>query len=400
MSFETGLLRIRSAGGRRLAVLWAVTVGTAFGQLHLITGSPTHSSGIETYGSSLLRVNGEGGVTEVAELASPKAGTQFIDISYDRKMAVVFSGDHKVFGIDFDKPEIPKECEWPNTPGILLVEWLADSPQRGLLFDWYSNTPTLKNPVVRGMILDPSVPCEESVLNLDPSDIRYVVMHGNAAVADIVPFNPIYASVEEQKDPVIVALGARVPLGYAAPKGLLKGLEQGSAARVNISDSHVFVPRIIAEDRAYRIPVYRKSDKTWRSLPVTSDWPPYVRGFGRFIAATEVLRKSPLNPESAGKAEWREQRTSTGQSISLTMQNDEAVYPGRLYLYDVDTERVHKITTNQGDSEVLLVENSTVYYRVSDRVYSAPITDSGVGPARLVAQAEEIRDAHWAFFKH
>ena len=76
------------------------------------------------------------------------------------------------------------------------------------------------------------------------------------------------------------------------------------------------------------------------------------------------------------------------------------MFPGRLHLYDVTNERVYTIATNQGDSEVLLVENNIVYYRVSDRLYSAPVTEKGIGAARLLASNEAIRDAHWAFIKH
>jgi len=63
-------------------------------------------------------------------------------------------------------------------------------------------------------------------------------------------------------------------------------------------------------------------------------------------------------------------------------------------------ERVRDIVTNQGDSEVILVEGGTVYYRASDRLYSAVITEAGLGPARLLVAGEAIRDAHWAFFRH
>jgi hypothetical protein len=75
-------------------------------------------------------------------------------------------------------------------------------------------------------------------------------------------------------------------------------------------------------------------------------------------------------------------------------------YPGILHLYNVATEKYYTITTNQGDSEIILVDNNTVYYRVSDRLYSAAITDSGLDPAKLLATSEIIRDAHWAFYKH
>jgi hypothetical protein len=82
------------------------------------------------------------------------------------------------------------------------------------------------------------------------------------------------------------------------------------------------------------------------------------------------------------------------------MREFGVVYPGRIHLYDAATERVRDIVTNQGDSEVILVEGGTVYYRASDRLYSAVITEAGLGPARLLVAGEAIRDAHWAFFRH
>ena len=76
------------------------------------------------------------------------------------------------------------------------------------------------------------------------------------------------------------------------------------------------------------------------------------------------------------------------------------VYPGVLHLYDAATEKAYRITTNQVDSEIILVENGTVYYRESNRLYAAPISGTGIGPAKLLATDELIRDAHWAFIKH
>lgn len=75
-------------------------------------------------------------------------------------------------------------------------------------------------------------------------------------------------------------------------------------------------------------------------------------------------------------------------------------FPGRLYLYDVEAGRTFLITTNQADSEILLVENGIVYCRVSDRLYSAEVKEEGVGAPRLLAKAEVVRDAHWAFTSH
>jgi hypothetical protein len=89
-----------------------------------------------------------------------------------------------------------------------------------------------------------------------------------------------------------------------------------------------------------------------------------------------------------------------GPSIAEQFRDSDLVYPGKLHLYDLDSEKVYTIDTKQGDSEVLLVEDGKVYYRASDRLYSAPITNSGIGTARLLATDDAIRDTHWAFIKH
>ena len=118
-----------------------------------------------------------------------------------------------------------------------------------------------------------------------------------------------------------------------------------------------------------------------------------VRGFGSFIAVTEIRRKSAQIPQSAGLTDLKKAETKTGPRSVTRLKNAEAegmVYPGRLRLYDVDTDKVYLIVTDQGDSEVLLVEAGVVYYRVNDRLYSAPITDAGIGRAQLLATSPDI----------
>jgi len=125
-----------------------------------------------------------------------------------------------------------------------------------------------------------------------------------------------------------------------------------------------------------------------------------MRGFGHFIASAETMPKEPHNGESAGRAEWRKGSTKSGPNTEYFFQSADAIFPGRLHLFDVDTDRSYSITTNQADSEILLVDGNTVYYRASDRLYSATITERGLSPSHLIAKDEAIRDAHWAFIKH
>jgi hypothetical protein len=89
-----------------------------------------------------------------------------------------------------------------------------------------------------------------------------------------------------------------------------------------------------------------------------------------------------------------------GPSIQNRFIASDFVFPGRLHLYNIDTGQDTVITTNQGDSEVLLVDKNVVYYRVSNRLYSASITAGAIAMPKLLATDETIRDVHWAFIKH
>jgi hypothetical protein len=162
---------------------------------------------------------------------------------------------------------------------------------------------------------------------------------------------------------------------------------------------------------------FRKRDRTWHRIPVPSGVL-LQRTFATFVALTDApynqitvaqIKQHPgwtstgadANEQSAGSAEWRAESTDYGPSIRERFElHEPRVFSGRLHLYNIETERVFTIETKQGDSEILLVENDTVYYRVTDRLYSAPITSKGIEAAHLIAKDDIIRDSHWAFVKH
>jgi hypothetical protein len=210
--------------------------------------------------------------------------------------------------------------------------------------------------------------------------------------------------------------GSFVSFDYRVPAALMEGFHQ-PYDRIVINNPHVFVLILAGKTGPPRTLAFRKSDKTWHQIPAQTGTRGTMRGFGRFIAIAEASPKveqtgEPAGSailsspkigkvrESAGKAAWRTTAGRMGPSIFGRFNISDAVYPGRLHLYDVETEQINTIVTNQADSEVLLVEDYIVYYRSSDKLYLAKITKSGIGVPRLMATAEAIRDAHWAFIKH
>jgi hypothetical protein len=327
-------------------------------------------------------------------------GTEWMSVSYDWRKAFLLGSKGRLLVLDFDEGGVVKDCDRPQVADTSLIdEWLADVPSRGPSFEWFVAGNNLANQVVQSMNIDPSVPCEASFTRVERAEIKYLVAHGEAGVSDLVPGDGIRVRLDQGGRVSTFAGSSSISFDYEVPSMLRKDFEATNSS-ILVSNSQAVALGLADAERRYRILVFRRSDKTWHPLPVPSERFPMIRGFGEFMAVTEKRAKSPKNPETAGRSEWRKGRSKMGPVIEGRFHADENVYPGRLYLYDVVNDRVHKIVTNQGDSEVLLVESGTVYYRVTDRLYAAPITDAGVGNARLLATAEAVRDAHWAFIRH
>ena len=152
--------------------------------------------------------------------------------------------------------------------------------------------------------------------------------------------------------------------------------------------------------------MFRKSDQTWHILPQPREGRiTCLRGFGRYLTGLESrddrtpkdrighgLQKSP------GRERWADHDSRWGPALEGRLSGTHS-YPGVLYVYDVDTEYLYTIRTNQGDSEVLLIDGRNVYYRAADQLFSAVIGERSIGPARLITTDDAIRDAHWAFVK-
>jgi len=385
-------------------ILVAAMAQAEDGQVYLMTGTSTPKRN-DVYDSTLLRVNEDGSIKVVANLMPDHDGTEWIGVSYDWRKAVFLPKllptrkGRKIVVVDFDKAAVVKRCEIPEVPGVetLITQWLADVPIRGPAFEQHLAGQERYEDVVQSMTLDPSTPCGKSFENVDPSEVRYMVASGTGGVAGMAVSEGLLGSVVNGDGRIrVVGVTKWYPLPYEIPAERLKGLEEWINVPVLVNNPQLLVVCVPFSGRACRKLVFRKRDKAWQDFPVSGELT-QVRAFGGVVAVVEGKVKNAQNKESAGRAAWRKERSRSGPAQEEWFDDYDVVYPGRLHLYDSDTGRAYTIVTNQGDSEIVLVEDNTIYYRVSDRLYSAAITSKGLGEARLLAAADEIRDAHWAF---
>jgi hypothetical protein len=81
------------------------------------------------------------------------------------------------------------------------------------------------------------------------------------------------------------------------------------------------------------------------------------------------------------------------------MDSNQFGFTGRLNIYDVEKEVSYRIETDQADSEILLVEDGKVYYRIANRLYEGRIAEKEITGTKLLATSDLLYDAHWAWIR-
>lgn len=160
----------------------------------------------------------------------------------------------------------------------------------------------------------------------------------------------------------------------------------------------------------YTFLIYDYEIDTWYESPLINssyfygikcynDW---ITGYfaGRYQWGFQ--QKMKLNGSIPG--EKYRQKTSMYGSTFDERAKEYQLYPeGVLYLLNLKTLKYIEWDAKengefQGNSEVLLIANEIVYYRINDKIYKAPIIDGQkLGKTELLIQDDRVQDIHWAF---
>lgn len=145
--------------------------------------------------------------------------------------------------------------------------------------------------------------------------------------------------------------------------------------------------------------VKNKINERWNILNVPGD-ATRIQSFGKYITGSIVCAMKNSSQDSPGKTERRQIPSNFGPGFDIMVKQLKIYYPGKLFLYDGENQKKVEWSTGQGDSEVLLVQDSFVYYRVNDKIFKAQVFDSKIGTSKLLIQDERVTDIHWAFFSN
>jgi hypothetical protein len=196
-------------------------------------------------------------------------------------------------------------------------------------------------------------------------------------------------------------LGVQVGTSFGAFAGELMLL------LVNTNELAVF-SRGFVSGKAIEPGVLYVLDKTNQHLskiptPGSLGW---ARGFGSWVGMLSAEdNRTGAHAASPGKALRASSTTracpATGRcaqiSIDDIFEQSGTYFAGELALYDAKTGRRFAIHTGQGDSEILLIADDAVYYRVNDTIMRSAIGAASLGAPQRIASGSIVPQAHWMF---
>ena len=386
----------------------------AWPQLHLILGKPNTMSPAD-YAASTAEVHADGSVVIRETLIDPSKheGLWWFDIDYDTRQAYLLAGRSIGIVLDLDSNQVVKRCKIPLTPGKRgIYEWRIDDANQGSAFVFLRGHGDVNQETLFGLLANPTLTCDESAIPLRNDQIITFVTGGQAGVGGEVAQHLFHVNLVDGRIRTRVG-GEPVWFPMQFSPDLIK--EFNPVPR-NVAAILVRNRAIEAITISYNTPATasfwarERGEGAWLRLPIPPSHSPNIRGFGAFLAWPESVyeedqearikadpRLAPTRAVHANPGEWRKTGSKWGVSTEFVLTHSTTIHPGVLHIFDVKTNRHFQIHTQQSDSEVLLVEDNKVYYRVSDRLYAAEIHGNQLTGQRQIAQSDLVRDAHWAF---
>lgn len=388
-------------------------------QLYLVTGYTTRN-GPQKVASNLFRVDPIGhALNLVAELVDGKTGSLSTNVDHERRVVAVMSGTNEAVAFSMDDPGITRRFPIPHD-GFHTLSSFIDLPMGGVALALETQISTGRQSLI-GINLAPLDP-DARPRELAWESYKSIRTEGWWSPGDQPPYG---GGIEiwvrngkvftNQIDSFSDKRNNEVELAIPIPRGPASEID-GRSWRILINNDEIEVllrlfdppPEPAGTIGKITLYIYDKKAQIWHTETFDGELSSF-RGFGSWITVNQaeanhvvvngVFQPKPVVKESPGKAE-RQQILDPEDWYRDQAPIDslfENYFPGIIHLYDVRSGRRYRIDTGQGDTEVLLVDGNTIYYRVNGTLYRADIGQSTIQNPIEIAHDPNVQLAHWAF---
>ncbi|NPU98443.1 MAG: hypothetical protein HPY51_14705 [Candidatus Omnitrophica bacterium] len=389
-----------------ILILCLIVVDAVCHNLYVISGCP-NSLGEAEFPTTLHSIKeGVNSLITVRTIFTATKPTQFIHSYHDKRIVIVGQvfwhspGKMEFAMVDMDKPkqEIHFSITYPDSM-TYLTSYLFDIPDQGLYqgLKLYKKTnDNLYEIKLIGLNLESF---EQKILN--ESDVIYITNIAGVPGTLTSGSEWLELKLNDKHKLMDIYTNSNVEMDWNLPQNInlitneyIYICAENDILRVV---THEKLRNLDKDESTYVIYyVFNKRTREWQVVRFKGG-KTLIREFGSWLAG--FVAEDKRIEESPGK-EIRDQLSLKGKIISpfnIRAEVARIYCPGILVLYNADTQQQYEIQTGQGDSEVLLVDDITVYYRVNDEIYRAEIGADRIMESTLLAKDDNIVYVHWAF---
>lgn len=210
--------------------------------------------------------------------------------------------------------------------------------------------------------------------------------------------------------PITVDHSKRPVLKFLRPEGVDLEMNDDATESIEINTEKIFLAKLKSSNVSGKnlgtstYLINNKKDSSWFKIEFKTNCPAF-RVFGKYLAGCPIehYKYHPNKPDdfwySPGKSLRKNGNTEYGQSFDFKAMGDLCFYPGQLFVYDTDLRKLLSWDTSQGDSEILLIDDGEIVYRVYNKLFSRKIEDGKLSTEKFLIQDDIIKDVHWAFYE-
>ena len=386
------------------------------GQLYLVTGVQLTQDQTLKVPSAVYSVDASKRVaTPVAELAGPKDGSLFVQADHDRRVIVIGSAAlerERMVVLSMDAPSKPRSIP-VSYDGWFGHFFLFENGEHRLIEAFRVGPCCTQDRLIGFDLL--AADSKAAATELSWNEDRYFRREGAWPPGDDTRVEVFPRGEGLLLDPYkgTASLGVSLPASIKPEQDDFFSLAVNNDEMLVINRAKFPGKEFVGEGGTTELLVYDKKFQRWSAVRFPGE-ASAVRGFGHWLvlghrdlmqSLQAFLRNEPSkrreSPGSERRKTWlrsgSDERDGGNATVDDFFRSGRYYHPGIMYLYDVRSQKRYEIKTSEGDSEILLVDGDTVYYRVNQNLYSAAIGTSELGNSKLILSDETVQLSHWAF---
>lgn len=367
-----------------LALDGSVCAQRCYGAVYVVCAFPAAKREAQVQ-TAVYTVNGASNTVRLVQLISdPAGGVDAVSVNYGARVLVVTSpavAPTKAYVLSMDTPESSVVLDIGASQELSVLSQHLIKPSNEATFAIAMADD--ENPYLLGvnlLELGGNSPMFQAIPWASFSTVQVL---GSTGVSDVwSDAVQVRVGAGGTLSPV-VGLAHIDTLDFVAPADLTA--QNGSLVFLNGNNEYVAV--LSSSSRVVPNPtglgsrtdyVYNKNTHAWKhvTVPGSVSW---GRVSGPWLLY--VLAEPSKTQVSPGK-----QILSSG-----------VYFPGKLLIYDSRSDQSYTLETGQGDTEPLVVDGETLYYRVNNSIYTATIGTGAIQSPTRVAMDDRLSEAHWAF---